>query len=70
MSKSPQNSISFHFLFLVFRSDCVYVIGVTIFVKCKGYLTPSNGKSPRDKALRGPRPFAEKETKEENVSNW
>ena len=31
----------------------MYVIGVTIFVKCKGYLTPSNGKSPRDKALRG-----------------
>ncbi len=31
----------------------LYVIGVTIFVQCKSYLPPSNGNTPRDKAVRG-----------------
>ncbi len=31
----------------------LFVIGVTIFVKCKDYLPPSNGTTPRDKAVRG-----------------
>lgn len=31
----------------------LFVIGVTIFVKYKNYLPPSNGTTPRDKAVRG-----------------
>ncbi len=31
----------------------IFVIGVTIFVKYKDYLPPSNGTAPRDKAVRG-----------------
>lgn len=38
---------------LVYFIPILYVIGVTIFVKCKAYLPPSNGTTPRDKAVRG-----------------